>query len=70
MMDTAQLPAPLSPHWAFAVQLRQGSGFAPDTLHGRVEHIVSGQATTFSSLAELLAFMEQTLTSRAAEEDE
>lgn len=60
-MDDTQFLALLSPHWAFVVQLRQGSGFIPDTVHGRVEHIVSGQATTFSSLAELLAFMEQTL---------
>ena len=69
-MDTIQLPAPLLAHWAFVVQVCQGSGFAPDTFLGRVEHIVSGQATTFTSLAELLAFMEQTLTHQAAAEDE
>lgn len=67
-MDDTPFPAPLSPHWAFVVQLRQGSRFTSDTLHGRVEHFVSGQANTFSSLAELLAFMERTLTSRAGAE--
>jgi len=56
-----QFPAPLPPHWAFVVQVRQGSGFTPDTLYGRIEHVVSGQATTFASLAELLAFMEKVL---------
>jgi hypothetical protein len=56
--------APLSPHWAFVVQVRQGSRFTPDTLHGRVEHIVSGRASTFVSLAELLAFIEHVLTER------
>jgi hypothetical protein len=66
-METLQLPAPLSPHWAFVVQVRQGSRFTPDALHGRVEHIVSGQATTFASLAELLAFMEKVLADKEGE---
>jgi len=55
--------APLTPHWAFVVQLRQGTALTPEALHGRVEHIVSGQATRFTSLAELGAFMAQVLTS-------
>jgi hypothetical protein len=53
---------PLSPHWAFVVQLRQGTALTPEALHGRVEHIVSGQATLFTSLEELRAFMAQVLT--------
>jgi hypothetical protein len=61
MMKTPQLPAPLSPHWAFVVQVRQGSGLTPDTLHGRIEHLVSGQATLFASVEELLTFMQQVL---------
>jgi len=68
-METQEFLPPLSPHWAFVVQVRQGSGFTPDTFHGRVEHVVSGQATTFSSLAELLAFMEQTLTTHGRGKD-
>jgi hypothetical protein len=54
--------APLSPHWAFVVQVRPGTVLTPETVHGRVEHIVSGQATQFTSLAELWAFMAQVLT--------
>ena len=55
--------APLTPHWAFVVQLRQGTALTPEALHGRVEHIVSGQAILFTSLEELWAFMAQVLTS-------
>jgi hypothetical protein len=51
------LDAPFSPHWAFVVQLREGTTLTPEALHGRVEHIVSGQATHFSSVEDLLAFM-------------
>ena len=54
--------APLSPHWAFVVQVRQGTALTPEALHGRVEHIVSGQATRFTSLEELWAFLVQVLT--------
>ena len=53
--------APLAPHWAFVVQLRQGTALTPAALHGRVEHIVSGQASLFTSLEELRAFMVQVL---------
>ncbi len=58
----ASFPAPLSPQWAFVVQLREGTALTPDALQGRAEHIVSGQATLFVSLEELMAFMEQVLT--------
>ena len=54
--------ASLSPHWAFVVQLREGTALTPDALQGRVEHIVSGQATLFTSLEGLRAFMAQVLT--------
>jgi hypothetical protein len=66
-MEIVQQSAPLSPHWAFVVQVRHGSGFTPDTLHGRIEHLVSGQATLFASLAELVAFIEKTLTAQEGE---
>ena len=58
---------PLSPHWAFVVQLRPGTALTPEALHGRVEHIVSGQATLFTSLEELRAFMAQVLTQHSEE---
>jgi hypothetical protein len=53
--------APLSPAWAFVVQLREGTPLTPEAIQGRVEHITSGQATNFCSLAALLAFMAQVL---------
>lgn len=53
--------APLSPYWAFVVQLRKGTPLTPEAIQGRVEHITSGQAMNFCSLAELLAFMVQVL---------
>ena len=55
------LPAPLLPHEAFVVQLRHGTSLTPERLQGRIEHIVSGQATLFTSLPELCAFMAQVL---------
>ena len=56
------LLAPLTPQWAFVVQLRQGTSLSPESVQGRIEHIVSGQANTFSSLEELRAFMARVLT--------
>jgi hypothetical protein len=63
MTTTPTQEAPLSPHWAFVVQLREGTALTPETLHGRVEHIASGQAALFASLEELRAFMAHALTS-------
>jgi hypothetical protein len=54
--------APLSPRWAFVVQLREGTPLTPDAVCGRVEHVVSGQAALFRSLEEVRAFMERVLT--------
>ena len=51
--------APLSPQRAFVVQFRAGRKGGP--LAGRVEHMVSGQATHFHSPEELLGFMERVL---------
>jgi hypothetical protein len=61
MLTPAIPEAPLSPHWAFVVQLREGTVLTPDALHGRIEHIVSGQATAFTGIEELRAFMAQVL---------
>ena len=62
MSSTIATSAPLSPHWAFVVQLREGTALTPQDVQGRVEHITSGQATDFGSLAALLAFMANVLT--------
>ena len=66
MTTTPPPPAPLSPQWAFVVQLREGTALTPQGVQGRVEHIVTGQRTDFGSLGELLAFMAQVLTLPAA----
>ena len=55
-------PSSLSPHRAFVVQFRAETDVGQGRCTGRVEHVVSGQATHFSSLEELLAFMAQVLT--------
>jgi hypothetical protein len=54
-------PVPLSVHYAFVVHFRVDSDVAQGRLAGRVEHVVSGQATHFASLEELLAFIAQVL---------
>lgn len=54
--------SPLSPHRAFVVQFRGETAVAHGHVSGRIEHIVSGQATRFHSLEELLAFLERVLT--------
>ncbi len=56
---------PLSTHWAFVVQLREGTLLTPRDIQGRAEHITSGQATDFTSLVELLSFMAKVLTTPA-----
>ena len=60
--DTERL-APLSVHRAFVVHFRTSTDIAQGQIAGRVEHVVSGQATHFASLEELLAFMARVLTS-------
>jgi hypothetical protein len=52
---------PLSPQRAFVVQFHAYTEFGAGQVSGRVEHVVSGQATAFSSLEALLAFMGRVL---------
>lgn len=52
---------PLSPHRAFVVQFRVGAGEEPGRFAGRVEHVVSGHATRFRSLEELVGFVRRVL---------
>ena len=47
---------------AFVVQFRAETELERGRCTGRVEHVVSGQATHFASLEELLAFMARVLT--------
>jgi hypothetical protein len=57
---------PLSPHRTFVVQFRAETDVAAKHLVGRVEHVVSGQATTFHTLECLLAFFACMLAERGA----
>lgn len=54
--------APLSVHWAFVVHFRTNTDIARGKIAGRVEHVVSSQSTHFNSLEDLLAFIDQVLT--------
>jgi hypothetical protein len=53
---------PLLPERAFVVQFREGVDLEHGPVTGRVEHVVSGQATRFASLEELTAFFTRVLT--------
>jgi hypothetical protein len=59
--DTRPIPTLPADH-AFVVQLQKGTTLTPEALQGRVEHIVTGQEAGFTSVAELLAFIEKVLT--------
>jgi hypothetical protein len=61
MLPAADTPAPLSVTRAFVVQFRADTVVEQAHLAGRVEHVVSGQATDFQSLETLLAFMARVL---------
>ena len=61
MVPSADNPAHLSVHWAFVVQFQSDTVVEQGHLAGRVEHVISGQATTFQSLETLLAFMARVL---------
>jgi len=53
---------PLPAQRAFLVQVHAEAEVAQGRLAGRVEHVVSGQATHFASPEELLAFIARVLT--------
>jgi len=61
MKQQAAERSPLSPHRAFVVQFRAETAVEQGRFAGRVEHVVSGQAAQFQSLAELVAFMGRVL---------
>jgi hypothetical protein len=50
MMPPADNPAPLSVTRAFVVRFRADAVVEQGLLAGRVEHVVSGQATDFETL--------------------
>jgi hypothetical protein len=51
----------LSADRAFVVQFYADAAVAQGRVSGRVEHVMSGQATHFASLEELLAFITRVL---------
>jgi hypothetical protein len=54
-------PASLSVHRAFVVEFDTDADLQAGRVIGRVEHVVSGRATSFQSQEMLLAFMAQVL---------
>jgi hypothetical protein len=62
--------SPLSPQWAFVLQFRAGADIEQGCCEGRIEHIVSGSATHFQSLEELLAFLAKELNAVRAQSTE
>ncbi|MFQ5937311.1 MAG: hypothetical protein ACE5LB_12985 [Acidiferrobacterales bacterium] len=53
--------APPSVHRAFVVQFGAETNMTEGCITGRVEHVASGHATQFHSLADLLAFITRVL---------
>ena len=66
MVPPADNPAPLSVTRAFVVQFRTDTVVEQGPLAGRVEHVISGQATDFESLETLLAFIARVLCAERA----
>jgi hypothetical protein len=54
---------------AFVVQLRWDAAVEQEDFRGRVEHLVSMQATHFESVEELLAFIVRVVAARQADDD-
>jgi len=61
MNQPTKVESPLSPHRAFVVQFHARTDLKRGHCAGRVEHVVSGQATRFQSVKELLAFIARVL---------
>ena len=55
---------------AFVIQLRVSSGESEVSHRGRIEHLVSGQATRFADEDELWAFVERILAAERPEQSE
>lgn len=61
MTQSLQERSSLPVRRAFVVQFRTDAELEHDGFTGRVEHVASGEATRFSSVAELLAFFGRVL---------
>ena len=69
-MGTARDQPSLPTQRAFVVQLHAESKIEKGRFKGRVEHIVSGQSTHFSSMKALKVFMRHVLTEGRSDEPE
>lgn len=56
--------AALSAGTAFVVHVTDNQLEGPESLHGRVEHVRSGEAQRFASVADLASFMRRVLANR------
>jgi hypothetical protein len=61
--ETAPRSFSLTPEGMFVIHLRSDSDVARQHLIGRVEHVKSGESEPFASLAALLSFIDQHVTS-------
>jgi hypothetical protein len=61
MPRTTPSESPYPIQHAFVVQFDASTDLGPESLSGRVEHVVSGQTTHFHSLQVLFAFVVQML---------
>lgn len=57
----SQDPSQFSVHCSFVIQFRAASDVRHGSCDGRAEHISSGQIADFSSIDDLLAFIERVL---------
>jgi hypothetical protein len=64
-MTNAPATSPPTRDAAFVVHLATDAG----EVHGRVEHVTTGRASRFRSVAELLDFMRQTLVAIQADRE-
>jgi len=69
-MSTTRDQPPLPTQRAFVVQLHAESKIEKGQFKGRVEHIVSGRSTHFSTIKTLKAFIRHVLTEERSEEPE
>ena len=61
MAETDADRSPLVPERAFVVHFRAAADLSCDQTSGRVEHVMSGQATHFDTLDQLLTFVSTVL---------
>jgi len=69
-MSTAREQPSLPTQRAFVVQLHATSKIEKGQFKGRVEHIVSGRSTRFSTIKALKAFMRHVLTEERSDKPE